>query len=135
MDVIDPRDTHVLVTTQKGKGKLTPLEDYRVQTRGGLGVLTQRVTDDTGPVVAVRSVRHGDKLMLMLMTEKGKVLRTQIAEISQIGRVTQGVRLMNIADDDEVAGIAIMRGDEETETPEIEAADADEAARYNGNLL
>ena len=135
MDVIDPADTHVLVTTQKGKGKLTPLGDYRVQARAGLGLLTQRVTDDTGPVVAVRSVRHGDKLMLMLMTEKGKVLRTQIAEISQIGRLTQGVKLMNIADDDEVAGIAIMRGDEDPETPELEPADAEEAARYNGNLL
>ncbi|MXV93256.1 MAG: hypothetical protein F4Z94_07515, partial [Chloroflexi bacterium] len=75
-----------------------------------------------------------DKLMLMLMTEKGKVLRTKIAEISVIGRNTQGVNLMDIDEDDEVAGIAIMRGEEEQSLPELEAADADRPAN-NGRLL
>ncbi len=133
MDVVGTDDTHVLVTTQKGLGKVTPLDDYRVQARGGLGLRTQKISQRTGPVVAVRSVRHGDKLMLMLITEKGKVLRTQIAEISVIGRNTQGVILMNIDEDDEVAGIAIMRGEEEQTTPELEA-DAEQPAS-NGQLL
>ncbi len=134
MDVVDAENTHVLVTTQKGKGKLTPMSDYRMQARAGKGLLTQKISSSTGPVVAVRSVRPGDKLMLMLITEKGKVLRTQIAEISVFGRNTQGVILMNIDEDDEVAGIAIMRGEEEQTTPELEAADAELPAN-NGRLL
>ena len=72
--------------------------------------------------------------MLMLMTEKGKVLRTQIAEISVIGRNTQGVNLMDVDKDDEVAGIAIMRGEEEPASPEFEALDADQTTN-NGQLL
>ena len=135
MDVVSADDTHVLVATQKGKGKLTPLADYRVQGRGGLGSLTQKISPSTGPVVAVRSVRPGDKLMLMLMTEKGKVLRTQIAEIRVVGRNTQGVILMKIDKDDEVAGIAIMRGEDEQAMPELEAADAEQPANNNGQLL
>ncbi len=135
MDAVSADATHVLVVTQKGKGKLTPLADYPVQGRGGKGRLSQKVTQRTGPVVAVRSVRPGDKLMLMLITEKGKVLRTQITEISVFGRNTQGVILMNIDEDDEVAGIAIMRGEEEQTTPELEAADAEQPAKNNGQLL
>ena len=136
MDVVEPEDTHVLVTTKKGRGKLTPLEEYVAENRnrrGGRGLRT--INKEIRPVVAMRSVRLGDKLMLMLITEKGKVLRTQIAEIRQIGRITQGVRLMNIDEDDEVAGIAIMRGEEEPATPELEAADADQPANSNGQLL
>ena len=136
MDVVSADDTHVLVVTQKGKGKLTPLDDYRMQARGGRGLLTQKISPSTGPVVAVRSMRHGDKLMLMLITEKGKVLRTQIAEIRVVGRNTQGVILMKIDKDDEVAGIAIMRGDEDRKLPELEAADAaEQPANNNSNLL
>ncbi|MCY4466438.1 MAG: DNA gyrase subunit A [Chloroflexi bacterium] len=135
MDVVGADDSHVLVTTQKGLGKVTPLEGYRVQARGGLGLRTQKINQRTGPVVAVRSVRLGDKLMLMLITEKGKVLRTQIAEISEIGRNTQGVILMNIDKDDEVAGIAIMRDEEEPSSPELEAADTDGPEKNNGQLL
>ena len=140
MDVVQAGDTHVLVTTQKGMGKLTALGDYRSQSRGGLGVLTQRVSERTGPVVAARSVRLSDKLMLMLITERGKVLRTHIHEISEIGRVTQGVKLMNIDNDDEVAGIAIMRGEASPSSaaPGLETADADgqyDAFCYRERLL
>ncbi len=135
MDVIDADDTHILVTTQKGLGKVTPLENYRVQLRGGLGLVTQKISQRTGPVVAVRSVRHGDKLMLMLITEKGKVLRTQIAEIRVIGRNTQGVILMDIDEDDEVAGIAIMRGESDPSKPELENTDGNQETQYDGVLL
>ncbi|MYE79876.1 MAG: DNA gyrase subunit A [Chloroflexi bacterium] len=134
MDVVGAEDSHVLVATKKGLGKVSALENYNSQGRGGMGSLTQRVTERSGPVVAARSVRRSDKLMLMLMTEKGKVLRTKIAEISVIGRNTQGVNLMDIDEDDEVAGIAIMRGEEEQSLPELEAADADRPAN-NGRLL
>ena len=135
MDVIGSGDSHVLVTTQKGLGKVTLLDDYRVQSRGGLGLVTQKISQRTGPVVAVRSVRLSDKLMLMLITERGKVLRTQIAEISEIGRITQGVKLMNIDDDDEVAGIAIMRGESDPSLPELETETDEQDSAYEGMLL
>ncbi len=129
MDAVGVDDTHVLVTTKKGRGKVTSLEGFTPQGRGGHGSLIQQVTQRTGPVVAVRSVRLGDRRMLMLITKKGKVLRTKIGDISEIGRNTQGVLLMDIAEDDEVAGSAIMRGEEEAATSEPDSP------ANNGRLL
>ena len=135
MDVVSADDSHVLVTTQKGLGKVTTLDDYRLQSRGGLGLVTQKISERTGPVVALRSVRLSDKLMLMLITERGKVLRTQIKEISEIGRITQGVKIMNIDDDDEVAGIAIMRAESDPALPELETETDEQDSAYEGMLL
>jgi DNA gyrase subunit A len=111
MDVIDEsRHTHMLVVTRNGFGKRTLLQDYRQQGRYGSGIRTLARNEKTGPIVAVRCISEGDDIMLI--TKLGVVLRTRLHEIRETGRSTQGVTLMNLQDDDEVVGIAVMSGTE-----------------------
>ena len=114
MDVVGDDHTHVLVVTKKGYGKRTPVSEYRQQGRFGYGVRTLKRNSRTGPVIAVRCIRDEDDIMvilrngIILISKNGKVLRTRFSEIRETGRNTQGVKLMNLDDGDEVAGIAIM---------------------------
>ncbi len=120
MDVVDEsHHTHMLVVTRNGFGKRTLLQDYRQQGRYGSGVRTLARNEKTGPIVAVRCISEGDDIMLI--TKLGVVLRTRLHEIRETGRSTQGVTLMNLQDDDEVVGIAVMSGTEE----EIDIEDAE----------
>ena len=114
MDVVGDDHAHVLVVTSNGFGKRTPIAEYRQQGRFGFGVRTLKRNQRTGPVIAVRCIRDDDDIMfisrngVMLISKNGIVLRTQVSEIRKTGRNTQGVKLMNLDEDDEVAGIAIM---------------------------
>jgi len=110
MDVIREGHTHILIVTQNGYGKRTPLDQYNVQGRYGLGARTLKRNRRTGPVVAMRCITEEDGIMLI--SKKGIVLRTHLTEIRETGRSTQGVTLMNLGKDDEVAGIAVMRDEE-----------------------
>ena len=118
MDVVREEHTQVLVITRNGYGKRTPLEKYRSQARFGQGVRTLKRDARTGPVIAVRCITEGDDIMfiskhgLILISKNGKVLRTQLSEVRETGRNTLGVKLMNLSDDDEIAGVAIMRPEE-----------------------
>ncbi|MDE2636155.1 MAG: DNA gyrase subunit A [Chloroflexota bacterium] len=120
MDVVGDDHTHVLVVTKNGFGKRTPVAEYRQQGRFGLGARTLKRNKRTGPVIAVRCIHDEDDIMVisrkgvMLISKQGIVLRTQFSEIRETGRNTQGVKLMNLEDGDEVAGIAIMNEDDET---------------------
>jgi DNA gyrase subunit A len=106
----------ILTVTEKGYGKRTPLDEYRVQGRGGSGVMTMRITDKNGPVMAVRQVVDEDDLIIA--SNQGKVMRTRIAEISEVGRVAQGVKLINLEDGESVAAVAkIVEKDEESSEP------------------
>ncbi|MFW5696408.1 MAG: DNA gyrase subunit A [Phototrophicaceae bacterium] len=107
MDVIEDDHTHILVVTRNGFGKRTPVEQYPLQGRYGLGVRTLARNERTGPVVVMRAIREMDELILL--TRAGVVLRTGLSEIRETGRSTQGVTLMNVARDDEVAGVAILK--------------------------
>ncbi len=138
MDVVGEDHAHVLVVTKKGFGKRTPLAEYKQQARFGSGVRTLKRNQRTGPVVAVRCIRDDDDVMfisrngIMLISKNGIVLRTQVSQIRETGRNTQGVKLMNMDGDDEVAGIAIMN-DSEDIMPEA-AEDKDSSpAEQNGN--
>ena len=111
MDVVSDDSAHVLVVTQNGYGKRTPVSEYREQGRYGLGIRTLKRNLRTGPVIAVRCIRSDDEIMLI--SKSGTVLRTRLAEIRETGRNTQGVRLMNLKGDDEVAGIAIMLAEDD----------------------
>ena len=113
MDVVPDDGAQVLVVTLKGHGKRTPVTKYPVQNRYGFGVRTLRRNDRTGPVIAVRCVKTEDEIMLI--SKSGIVLRTRLSEISEIGRNTQGVRVMNLDENDEVAGIAIMLAEDDTD--------------------
>jgi len=102
-EVVTPESV-VLSVTERGYGKRTALKDYRLTKRGGKGVINLRITGKNGPVVAVRQVYDTDEYLIM--TGGGKLLRGRIQDISIIGRATQGVRLINIKDEDQVVSIA-----------------------------
>ncbi|MDX2066543.1 MAG: DNA gyrase subunit A [Fimbriimonadaceae bacterium] len=99
-------DDHLslLVVSENGFGKRTPLSDYRVQGRGGQGILTMNCTDKTGKVIGAEIVEDDDKLLVM--TANGKGIRLRVKEIRQTGRIAQGVKLIDLAGNDTVRSIA-----------------------------
>ena len=100
------KNAEVLTVTAGGYGKRTDTSEYRLQSRGGKGVINMKVTDKTGPVVGLRVVRPDQELMLI--TTEGIVIRTNVNEISVISRNTQGVKLMKTGNNDRVASLATM---------------------------
>jgi DNA gyrase subunit A len=102
----------LLVLTQRGYGKRTPLAEYPIKHRAGQGVFTLKVTDKVGKLTALRVVRDPEEEILVI-SASGMVLRTQVGAISQIGRQTQGVIVMRMAPDDQVVAIAPVAGIEE----------------------
>lgn len=104
MVVVQDADSTLLTVSAKGYGKRTGVSDYRLTRRGGKGVINIRTTDRNGKVVAVNGVEDEDELMIV--TLNGILIRQPIHEISSIGRNTQGVRLINLDDDDEVMDVA-----------------------------
>ena len=107
----------LLVITQRGYGKRTPLAEYPVKHRAGQGVFTLKVTDRVGKLCALRVVRDPDEEILVI-SASGMVLRTPVGAISRIGRQTQGVIVMRIAPDDQVVAIAPVAAIEESESKE-----------------
>ena len=110
MEVVKPTGT-LLTVTEKGYAKRTELDEYRVTRRGGMGIKNIEVTDKNGPVVGIAQVHDNEELLVI--TEQGKILRTPAAEIRSIGRATQGVRVMNLEDDDTIVSVALVEKDEE----------------------
>jgi DNA gyrase subunit A len=94
----------VLVVSEKGYGKRTDLEDYRVTNRGGKGVKTLQITEKTGQLVAIKSVVDGDELMII--TKNGITIRMSVNDLRVMGRATQGVKLIRLGDDDDIASVA-----------------------------
>ncbi|PIZ32305.1 MAG: DNA gyrase subunit A [Armatimonadetes bacterium CG_4_10_14_0_8_um_filter_66_14] len=103
MDVVRP-NAELLVVSERGYGKRTKLDQYRVQSRGGKGIITMRVTEKNGPVVDLRVVEADDELLVI--TKSGIIIRQRVANISVVGRSTQGVRLIRLAEDDAVGAVA-----------------------------
>ncbi len=103
MEILSPGAT-ILTVTENGYGKRTPLDDYRLQNRGGQGIITIRTTARNGPVVGVAQVVDDDEVMLI--TDGGKVLRARVAGISTMGRATQGVRIMNLGAGESLVSMA-----------------------------
>jgi DNA gyrase subunit A len=127
MQVVKPGGT-LLTVTQKGYAKRTDLDEYRVQSRGGLGLKNLEITEKNGEVVGIAQV-HVDEELLVI-TQQGKILRTPAADIRTIGRATQGVRVMDLGDDDSVVSVALVERDEagaEKSEPEEPLADKSEA--------
>jgi DNA gyrase subunit A len=108
----------VLTVTENGYGKRTPLDEYRVQSRGGKGLINIKTAGRNGRVVGVKFLR-GDE-GVMLITEKGMIIRLNTADISTIGRNTQGVRLINLEDGDHLVSVARLAEREEAEREEGE---------------
>jgi DNA gyrase subunit A len=103
MAVVDPTAT-LLTVCENGYGKRTKFEEYRVQSRGGLGIINIRTSGRNGKVVAVKTVRDSDELMLI--THDGMVVRIGVGALRAIGRATQGVRLMTLRESTKVVAVA-----------------------------
>jgi DNA gyrase subunit A len=111
------REGTVLAVTENGYGKRSPISEYRVSHRGGIGVITIKTTERNGNVVAVKEVVDGEELMLM--TRQGQVIRMPVSGISVIGRNTQGVRLVSLEGGDQVTDVArVISEDRESVTGE-----------------
>ncbi|GBF11449.1 DNA gyrase subunit A [Tepidibacillus sp. HK-1] len=113
MDIIRD-DLDVLIVTEKGYGKRTPASEYRSQSRGGKGIKTLNVTKKNGNIVGLKVVSQEDDLMIV--TTSAMVIRLNIDNISLIGRYTQGVRLINISEDDSVATVARIHSNDTADT-------------------
>jgi DNA gyrase subunit A len=113
----DAKTTNVLVVSENGLGKRSDVEDYRITNRGGKGVMAMNVTEKTGKLVAIKEV--DDSNDIMIMTKKGITIRMAVADLRVLGRVTQGVRLINLDDKDEIASIAKIVNIEEPESEAI----------------
>ncbi len=123
MVVIQPGKS-LLTVCEKGLGKRTDIDEYRLTKRGAKGVINVRVTDKNGPVVALRAVTDEDELMLI--TSKGTMLRTTCDQLRDIGRATQGVKLIRVDEDDRVVAVAKVITDKD-ESAAAGAAPAEDA--------
>lgn len=119
MVVIDSDETDVLALTEHGYGKRTTVTDYRVQKRGGKGLITIKCTERNGKLVGIRAVELDEELMVI--TKGGTLIRISVSSVSKLGRNTQGVRIINLSKDDGVAGMARIPV---TDEPDDETADA-----------
>jgi len=118
MDCLKPEGGTILTVTGKGYAKRTEVAEYRLQGRGGSGIINLKVTDKTGPVVQVMQVAENNQVVVI--TSYGKIIRTGVRHISLLGRPTQGVRLINLEEGDAVVAVArVAEGEEEAETPGI----------------
>ncbi len=110
MDVIDEGKC-ILVVTEKGFGKRTPEDAYRCQSRGGKGVLNIRVTERNGSVVGFRQV--GEDQQILMITDHGRLIRIPVVQVSKIGRVTQGVKMMGLNEGEKVVDVTVLAESED----------------------
>ena len=118
-------DANILVVSENGYGKRSSLDNYRITNRGGKGVKTISVTEKTGKLVTLKSVTDQDDLMII--NKSGIAIRLEVATLRVMGRATQGVKLINLKDDDSIAAVAkVMKDDEDVEdVNDIEVTDGD----------
>ena len=99
----------LMIVSEKGLGKCTLISEFTTQNRGGKGVKCYKITEKTGNIVGVKAVNQDNELMLI--TTEGIIIRIKVSDTALLGRVTSGVKLMNLADDVTVASIAKVRED------------------------
>ena len=113
MIAVDDIDSDILVVSEKGYGKRSKLDDYRITNRGGKGVKTINITEKTGYLVAIKDVKDDDDLMII--NKSGIAIRLAVGDLRVMGRATQGVKLINIKDNDSIAAVAKVMHEEEVE--------------------
>ena len=107
-------DTSIMVVSEKGYGKRTDIDDYRITGRGGKGVKTLSITEKTGSLISIKDVT--DENNLMIITRNGITIRMKMEDVRVMGRATQGVRLIKIRDNDDIASVAkVPKVEEENE--------------------
>lgn len=122
---IEDKETTIMVVSEKGNGKRTELEDYRVTNRGGKGVKTIQVTEKTGSLIALKAVKDEDDLIIT--SKEGIMIRIGVNEIRVMGRATQGVRVIRLDDNDAIADVAVISESEEEEIEITESTEFEEA--------
>ncbi|MGB0524413.1 MAG: DNA gyrase C-terminal beta-propeller domain-containing protein, partial [Flammeovirgaceae bacterium] len=124
MVCVQDRSSNLLVVSEKGYGKRSVIEDYRITNRGGKGVKTMQVTEKTGQIISIKNVTDSDELMII--NKSGITIRMAIAAIRVMGRATQGVRLIKLNDSDEISSVAKierLEGEEDAEGDTVENQD------------
>ncbi|AHW61031.1 DNA gyrase subunit A [Draconibacterium orientale] len=121
----------ILVVAEKGYGKRSKIDDYRITNRGGKGVKTLNITEKTGELVAIKSV--SDDNDLMIITQKGITIRLAVNTISVLGRATQGVRVINLREDDRIASVARIAV-EEAATEDVTDDNVEDIDNEDNNL-
>lgn len=126
MICIEDESDNILVVSEKGYGKRSSIEDYRVTNRGGKGVKTINITEKTGKLIALNNVKDGDDLMII--NRSGLIIRLAIEDLRVMGRATQGVRLIKLKDDDYIASVAKVSAEiiENGEDAELEVVEGEE---------
>ena len=119
MVAVNDTETDILVVSEKGYGKRSSVEDYRITNRGGKGVKTLNISEKTGELVAIKNV--DDSNDLMIINKSGLTIRMAVEDLRVMGRATQGVRLINIKADDSIAAVAKVVHEEE-----VDEEDSDE---------
>lgn len=124
MEVFEKNTTDtILIVTEFGYGKRSNIDEYRVQNRGGVGLISQKTTDKVGLVVGTRKVKENQELIVS--TDKGQVIRTRVNEISVLSRITQGVRVMRLSENERVTSLAVVDEENIIETPPEGAPSSD----------
>jgi DNA gyrase subunit A len=113
MITVENKEKEVLVVSEKGYGKRSDIDGYRITNRGGKGVKTINVTEKTGTLIALKDVT--DNHDLMIITQYGNILRIPVSGLRVMGRATQGVRLINLKETDSIASVAIVLVNDEEE--------------------
>jgi len=119
----------IMVVSEKGYGKRSALEDYRITNRGGIGVKTITVTEKTGELVSLKAVTDEDDLMII--TKKGTMIRMGVDTLRVMGRATQGVRLISLRKEDEIASIAKVPASEEDEETDESVEGVNDSTELN----
>lgn len=127
--VNDIQNETVLVVSEKGYGKRTAVEDYRITNRGGKGVITLNITDKTGNLIAIQSVTDEDGLMII--NKSGVAIRMGMDDLRVMGRNTQGVRMINLKNNDEIAAVAKVMMDKEVEEETEESVENNDEETQN----
>lgn len=120
MICVDNIEANILVVSEKGYGKRSNLEDYRITNRGGKGVKTLNITEKTGHLIAIKAVTDEDDLMII--NKSGIIIRIGVESLRVMGRATQGVRLINLRANDEIAAVAKVHIDEVEDFVETDSA-------------
>lgn len=128
MIAMPDKESDVMVVSEKGYGKRSDIEEYRVTNRGGKGVKTINITDKTGDLIAIKDVT--DKNDLMIINKSGIIIRLSVADLRVIGRATQGVRLINLKDTDAIAAVTKVDIDETVENIENAEGAENPVAEY-----
>ncbi|MGB0173307.1 MAG: DNA gyrase C-terminal beta-propeller domain-containing protein, partial [Flavobacteriaceae bacterium] len=114
---VNDMDSDILVVSENGYGKRSKLDDYRMTNRGGKGVKTISITEKTGSLVSIKNVSDSDDLMII--NKSGIAIRMEVESLRVMGRATQGVRLINLRENDSIAAVAkVLKDDDEIEDVE-----------------